>query len=64
MKKVLHNSYTMCSRSSPDIHTLSPWALGVYIRQTTRALGIATYACSCMVQREALHGAMLTLYAM
>ena len=40
MKKVLHNSYTMCTRGSPDIYTLSPRALGVYIRQTTRAHGI------------------------
>ena len=40
MKKVLDNSYTMCTRGSPDIYTLSPRALGVYIRQTTRAHGI------------------------
>ena len=36
----------MCTRSSPDIYTLSPRACGprasgVYIRQTTRAHGIA-----------------------
>ena len=43
---MLHNSYyTMCTRGSPDIYTLSPRAcgpraLGVYIRQTTRAHGI------------------------
>ena len=30
----------MCTRGSPDIYTLSPRALGVYIRQTTRAHGI------------------------
>ena len=45
MKKVLHNSYTMCTRGSPDIYTLGPracgpQALGVYMRQTTRAHGI------------------------
>ena len=45
MMKVLHNSYTMCTRGSPDIYTLSPRACGprasgVYIRQTTRAHGI------------------------
>ena len=45
MKKVLHNSYTMCTRGSPDIYILSPracglLALGVYIRQTTCAHGI------------------------
>ena len=42
---VLHISYTMCTRGSPDIYTLSPRACGprasgVYIRQTTRAHGI------------------------
>ena len=45
MHKVLHISYTMSTRGSPDIYTLSPRAcgpraLGVYIRQTTRAHGI------------------------
>ena len=30
----------MCTHGSPDIYTLSPRALGVYIRQTTRAHGI------------------------
>ena len=45
MMKVLHNSYTMCTRALPDIYTLSPRACGprasgVYIRQTTRAHGI------------------------
>ena len=35
----------MCTRGLPDIYTLSPracgpWALGVYIRQTTCAHGI------------------------
>ena len=45
MKKVLHNSYTMCTRGSPDICTLGyracgPQASGVYIRQATRAHGI------------------------
>ena len=43
--EVLHSSYTMGTRGSPDIYTLSPRAcgpraLGVYIRQTTRAHGI------------------------
>ena len=37
----------MCTRGLPDIYTLSPRAcgpraLGVYIRQTTRAHGITT----------------------
>ena len=45
MMKVLHNSYTMCTRGSPDIYTLSPRASGVYIRQTTRAHGI-TIKCA------------------
>ena len=41
----LHISYTMCARDLPDICTLGPracgpWALSVYIRQTTRAHGI------------------------
>ena len=42
----------MCTRGSPDIYTLSPRALGVYIRQTTRAHGITikyerfTHACT------------------
>ena len=45
MKKVLHNSYTMCTRGLPDIYTQSPRAAGpraegVYIRQTTCAHGI------------------------
>ena len=46
--EVLHISYTMCTCDLPDIYTLSPcachpwaWALGVYIRQITRAHGIA-----------------------
>ena len=44
--EVLHSSYTMDTRGSPDIYTLSPQAcspqaLSVYIRQTTRAHGIA-----------------------
>ena len=30
----------MCTRGLPDIYTLGPRALGVYIRQTTRAHGI------------------------
>ena len=43
--EVLHSSYTMGTQGLPDIYTLStwacgPWALGVYIRQTTRAHGI------------------------
>ena len=43
--EVLHSSYTMGTCGSPDIYTLSPRAcgpraLGVYIRQTTRAHGI------------------------
>ena len=40
MHGVLHISYTMCTRGSPDIYTLSPRASGAYIRQTTRAHGI------------------------
>ena len=38
--QVAYSSYTMCTRGSPDIYTLSPRASGVYIRQTTRAHGI------------------------
>ena len=38
--EVLHNSYTMDTRGSPDVYTLGPQASGVYIRQTTRAHGI------------------------
>ena len=41
LAKVLHISYTMYTRGLPDICTLSPRALGVYIRQTTRAHGIS-----------------------
>ena len=41
-KQVVHNSCNMGTSSLPDIYTLSPRAcgpraLGVYIRQTTRA---------------------------
>ena len=35
--EVLHITYTMCTHGLPDIYTLSPCALGVYIRQATRA---------------------------
>ena len=50
MHGVLHISYTMCTRGSPDIYTLSPRACGprasgAYIRQTTRAHGI-TIKCN------------------
>ena len=50
MKKVLHNSYTMFTRGSPDIYTLSPRACGprvwgVHIRQTTCAHGITIKYC-------------------
>ena len=38
--EVLHSSYTMGTRGSPDIYTLSPRTSGVYIRQTTLAHGI------------------------
>ena len=37
---LVYISYAMGTRDLPDIYTLSPWALGVYIRQTTRAHGI------------------------
>ena len=33
--KVLHNSCNTVTRGLPDISTLSPWASGVHIRQTT-----------------------------
>ena len=36
-KQVVHNSCNMDTSGLPDIYTLSPRALGVYIRQTTRA---------------------------
>ena len=35
-----HNSYSMSTHGLPDMYTLSPWALGVHIRQTTRVHGI------------------------
>ena len=48
--EVLHSSYTMDTRGSPDIYTLSPrnygpWASGVYITQTTHAHGITINYC-------------------
>ena len=42
--EVLHISQTMCTHGLPDIYTLSPRALGAYIRQTTHAHGI-TITC-------------------
>ena len=36
-KQVVHNSCSMNTRGLPDIYNLSPWALGIYIRQTTCA---------------------------
>ena len=36
-KQVVHNSCNMGTRGLPDVYTLGPRALGVYIRQTTRA---------------------------
>ena len=39
---LLYNSYTMGTGGLPDIYTLSPRALGVYITQTTHAHGITT----------------------
>ena len=35
-----HISNTMSTRGLPDMYTLSPRALGVHIRQTTRVHGI------------------------
>ena len=48
-KQVVHNSCHMGTRGLPDIYTLSPRAcgpraLGVYIRQTTRA-HVTTIQC-------------------
>ena len=43
--KVLHNSYTMCTRGLPDIYTLSLCTLGVYIGQTTCAHGVTIKYC-------------------
>ena len=48
--EVLHSSYTMGTRGSPNIYTLGPQACGpqasgVYIRQTTCAHGI-TIKCA------------------
>jgi len=31
--KVLHISCNMCTRDLPDMYALSPWALGIHIRQ-------------------------------
>ena len=39
----------MCTRDSPDIYTLGPWASGVYIRQTMSAHGIT-------IKYTTLHG--------
>ena len=33
---MVHNSCNVCTRGLPDMYTLSPRALGVHIRQTTR----------------------------
>ena len=38
--EILHISYNMGKSGLPDIYTRSPWASGVYIRQTTHAHGI------------------------
>ena len=46
--EVLHGSYTMGTRGSPDIYTLSPRASGVYIRQTTCAHGITIKSSLCI----------------
>ena len=42
---MVHNSYTMSTCGLPDMYTLSPWASGVHIRQTTRVHGI-TITCT------------------
>ena len=43
-KEVLHNSCNTGTRGLPDMYTLSPWALGVHIRQTTPAC-VTTIKC-------------------
>ena len=48
---VTHSSYTIGTHGLPDIYTLSPWALGVYIRQITCAYGI-TIKCSYVAMFE------------
>ena len=35
-----HKSHTMPTCGLTDMYTLSPWALGVHIRQTTRVHGV------------------------
>ena len=37
---LVYISYAMDTRDLPDVYTVSPRALGVYIRQSTRAHGI------------------------
>ena len=48
-----HNNYTMSTRGSSDMHTLSPRALGVHIRQTIRVHGI-TITCTS-AHSEVIH---------
>ena len=55
-KQVVHNSCNMGTRGLPDICTLSPRAcspraLGIYIRQTTRAH--VTTICDCLSNNPA-----------
>jgi len=35
--EVLHISCNMCTRDLPDMYALSPWALGIHIRQIPHA---------------------------
>jgi len=35
--EVLHISCNMCTHDLPDMYALSPWALGIHIRQIPHA---------------------------
>ena len=57
-KQVVHNSFNMGTCGLPDIYTLSPRAcgpraLGVYIRQTTRAhVTTIQYTFTCVHKKS------------
>ena len=54
---MVHNSYTMSTRSLPDMYTLSPRALGVHIRQTicveklSQKFDVYMHTCSYVASR-------------
>ena len=65
---MVYISYAMGTCGLPDIYTLSPWAcspwaLGVYIRQTTRAHGITiTYTFKLFRDNTQFHGPVTLLH--